>query len=74
MLTKDVFKFFGGRVSEIAATADVTRDAVYKWRKNPRVPPVPAMKLHEKTGGKLKFDPADYVGKAKQRESHRASA
>ena len=54
MLTADAVKFYGSKIA-VARALGVCKTAISKWGKY--VPPLSAARLHEKTGGKLKFSP-----------------
>jgi hypothetical protein len=59
MRTEDVISHFQTR-TEIAVQLCISVQAVSQWGE--LVPPHQARRLHVLTGGKLKYDPADYVG------------
>ncbi len=60
MLTSDVIAHFGSKVATARALG-IQKAAVSKWKK--LVPPLRAAQVHDLTRGKLRFDPADYIGK-----------
>lgn len=57
MLKKDVLDHYG-TATAIADELDLSVQAICQW--GDLVPPAQARRLHELTGGVLKYDPADY--------------
>ena len=58
MLTNAVISHYGSK-SAAARALGIGKASVSKW--GDLVPPLRAAQYHQKTRGKLKFDPADYI-------------
>jgi hypothetical protein len=65
----DVFDYFSRKYgtegeepnySQIARDLALTRSTVHAWKYRERVSPLQAARIHELTGGELRFDPAEY--------------
>lgn len=60
MKVRDAADHFGG-MSNLARTCRITRQAVYAMeKKDPNLPELWARRLHDLTGGELRFDPGLY--------------
>ena len=60
MLKKDVVAHYDNSQAQVARVLGIGKAAVSKW--GDVVPPFQASRLHELTGGVLRYDPADYIG------------